>query len=152
MVQRGRRAVYEPAAIAVEKPTRDTEEEYRRKERMTEHAWLMLHRGNMLAGLDPIYRLMLVSHRHLRYASGLLHLLLLASSLATARRRGFYRTALAAQLAALGLAAAGRLRAPVPGANLALYYVLVTHATTVALVRYLRHGVPATWAKPAGTR
>ena len=54
---------------------------------------------------------------------------------------------LAAQLAGLALAAAGRLRAPIPGAALAYYYLLVTQATVVALVRYLRFGVPAVWDK-----
>jgi hypothetical protein len=48
--------------------------------------------------------------------------------------------------------AAGRARAPVPGAALAYYYVLVTSATVTALVRYLRFGVPAVWEKAEGAR
>ena len=52
-------------------------------------AWLIVLRGRMLRGQPPGYLLALVSHRHLRYASGLLHLLLLASSHRAARpRRG----------------------------------------------------------------
>ena len=82
MVQRGRRAVYEPAAVAFEKPTPTNETEYRRKVRMFEHAWLIVLRGRMLSGQPLGYRIALVSHRHLRYASGLLHLVLLASSIA----------------------------------------------------------------------
>ena len=82
MVQRGRRAVYEPEAQAFERPTPTNETEYRRKVRMFEHAWLIVLRGRMLRGQPPGYFLALVSHRHLRYASGLLHLILLASSLA----------------------------------------------------------------------
>ena len=81
LVQRGRRAVVEPEAIAWEKPARDIEDEFRRKIRMFEHCWLILLQGGMLRGLGTTYRLQLVSHRHLRYASGILHLLLLASSL-----------------------------------------------------------------------
>jgi cellulose synthase/poly-beta-1,6-N-acetylglucosamine synthase-like glycosyltransferase len=152
MVQRGRRAVYEPAAHAFEKPSRDQEDEYRRKVRMFEHCWLILLRGRMLRDVDPLYLLELVSHRALRYGSGLAHAALLLTSLALARRGGAYRAVLAAQLAGLSLAAGGRLRAPVPGASLAYYYLLVTQATLVALVRYLRHGVPATWEKAEGTR
>ena len=53
MVQRGRRAVYDPAAFAFEKPTPDVEDEYRRKVRMFEHGWLMLHKGRMLENLPP---------------------------------------------------------------------------------------------------
>ena len=42
MVQHGRRAVYEPAAVAFEKPTPSNESEYRRKVRMFEHCWLIV--------------------------------------------------------------------------------------------------------------
>jgi cellulose synthase/poly-beta-1,6-N-acetylglucosamine synthase-like glycosyltransferase len=80
MVQRGRRAVYEPAAHAFEVPTPTNETEYRRKVRMFEHCWLIVVRGRMLRRLGPVYGLEIVSHRHLRYASGILHLVLLATS------------------------------------------------------------------------
>ena len=71
MVQHGRRAVYEPAAVASEKPTPSNESEYRRKVRMFEHCWLIVLRGKMLAAsLGPLYTLQIVSHRFLRYALG----------------------------------------------------------------------------------
>jgi cellulose synthase/poly-beta-1,6-N-acetylglucosamine synthase-like glycosyltransferase len=152
MVQRGRRAVYEPDAHSFEKPSRDLEDEYRRKVRMFEHCWLMLIRGRMLRDVDPLYRVALVSHRVLRYGSGIAHLALLLGSAGLAKQGGIYRTAFAAQLAGLGLAAAGRLRAPVPAASLAFYYLLVTQATVVALARTLGGGVPPVWEKAEGTR
>jgi hypothetical protein len=152
MVQRGRRAVYEPEALASEKPSRDLEDEYRRKVRMFEHCWLILLEGRMLRGVPPLYLGQLVSHRVLRYGSGLLHVALLGSSLALARRSREGRFALAAQLAGAGLAAAGRAKAPVPGASLAYYYALVTWATVAALRNYLERGVPAVWEKAEGTR
>ena len=144
MVQRGRRAVYEPEAIAFEKPTPDIEDEYRRKVRMFEHCWAIVLEGRMLRDVDPVYATELVSHRHLRYASGLLHLAALASNVALLRRGPLYGALLAGQLAFLGLAAAR------PG--LPRYYVLVTWATVEALAGYLRSGVPAVWEKAAGTR
>ena len=144
MVQRGRRAVFEPEAVAWEKPSRDVEDEYRRKVRMFEHCWLIVLRGRMLRGLGPTYLLEILSHRHLRYASGVLHLLLLGSSIALAGHGVVYDVALAAQVALLAAAVAG--------VGIARYYVLVTWATVVSLVRYLRFGVPAVWAKAEGTR
>jgi cellulose synthase/poly-beta-1,6-N-acetylglucosamine synthase-like glycosyltransferase len=144
LVQRGRRAVVEPEAIGWEKPARDIEDEYRRKVRMFEHCWLILLRGGMLRGLDPGYRLAIVSHRHLRYASGMLHLLLLASSVALARAHPSYRVALGAQVALLAAAATR--------SGVARYYVLVTWATVPALVNYLRAGVSPGWEKAEGTR
>ena len=144
MVQRGRRAVYEPEAVAFEKPSRDIEDEYRRKVRMFEHCWLIVLEGRMLAGLDGLYLGEIVSHRLLRYGSGLLHLALLGSSVALAPRGRVYALALAGQAAFLAAAAAR------PG--LPRYYTLVTWATVEALVGYLRHGVPAVWDKAEGTR
>jgi cellulose synthase/poly-beta-1,6-N-acetylglucosamine synthase-like glycosyltransferase len=140
MVQRGRRAVYEPEAVAWEKPAPDVEDEFRRKVRMFEHCWAIVFRGRMLRRTDPLYLVQLLSHRHLRYGSGALHLVLLATSLLLARSGTPYRAALAAQLALLTLAASGR-------PSLARYYVLVSWATFVALVGYLRSGVPAVWEK-----
>ena len=87
----GRRAVYEPEALAFEKPSRDNEEEYRRKVRMFLWCWRTVFEGRMLSGVPPLYALELVSHRLLRYASGLLHLELLASSVVLAREGGIYR-------------------------------------------------------------
>jgi cellulose synthase/poly-beta-1,6-N-acetylglucosamine synthase-like glycosyltransferase len=144
LVQRGRRAVVDPEAVGWEKPARDIEDEYRRKVRMFEHCWLILLRGRMLRGVGPAYALAIVSHRHLRYASGMLHLLLLASSLALVRASRPYRFALAAQIALLAAAAAR--------SGIARYYVLVTWATVPALVNYLRAGVSPVWEKAEGTR
>ena len=152
MVQRGRRAVYEPEAHAFEKPTPSNETEYRRKVRMFEHCWLITFRGRMLHGLPPLYAVEMLSHRVLRYGSGILHGLLLTSTVALAGRGRPYAGALAGQAGFLALALAGRARLRVPGAALAHYYVLVTTATLVALVNYARAGVPAVWEKAEGTR
>ena len=117
MVQRGRRAVYEPDAQAFEKPTPTSESEYRRKVRMFEHCWLITLRGRMLQDLPPVYLGEVVSHRLLRYGSGLLHLGLAGSSLALAGRSRTARAALTGQLAFAGLALAGKRRAPIPAAG-----------------------------------
>ena len=141
MVKRGKRAVYEPEAIATEKPASSLEDEYRRKVRMFPWAWQHMFEGRMLAGVGPLYFFELFSHRVLRYTSGLLHLVLLGSSIA-----------LAGQLAWLALAALGRLRVRVPGAGIAYYYFLVTWATIAALVSYLRFGVSPHWERAEGVR
>ena len=144
MVQAGRRAVYEPAARAFEKPTPSNETEYRRKVRMFEHCWEITLRGSMLKRLPPGYLVQVVSHRVLRYGSGILHLVLLAASVALVREGIVYQVVLAGQLLLLAAAAAG--------VGIARYYVLVTWATVVALWNYLRRGVPATWEAAEGTR
>jgi cellulose synthase/poly-beta-1,6-N-acetylglucosamine synthase-like glycosyltransferase len=152
MVKRGKRAVYEPEAVATEKPATNLEDEYRRKVRMFPWAWQHMFEGRMLAGVGPLYLFELFSHRVLRYASGLLHLVLLASSIALARHGLVYQVVLGGQLAWLALAALGRLRARVPGAGIAYYYFLVTWATIAALVSYLRFGVSPHWERAEGVR
>ena len=106
MVQAGRRAVYEPAARAFERPTPSNETEYRRKVRMFEHCWEITLRGSMLKRLPPGYLVEVISHRVLRYGSGLLHLVLLASSLALVGEGLVYQLVLGAP------AGAARRRAP----------------------------------------
>jgi cellulose synthase/poly-beta-1,6-N-acetylglucosamine synthase-like glycosyltransferase len=144
MVQHGRRAVFEPEAVAWEKPSRDLEDEYRRKVRMFEHCWLIVLRGRMLRRLGPTYLLEILSHRHLRYGSGVLHLILLGSSIALVGEGLVYQIALGAQLALLFAAAAG--------VGIARYYVVVSWATVASLFNYLRAGVPPVWEKAEGTR
>jgi cellulose synthase/poly-beta-1,6-N-acetylglucosamine synthase-like glycosyltransferase len=144
MVQEGRRAVYEPEARAFEKPTPSNETEYRRKVRMFEHCWEITLRGSMLKRLPFGYLVEVISHRVLRYGSGILHLALLASSLALVGEGLVYQLALAAQVALIAAAIAG--------VGIARYYVLVTWATAVSLWNYVRRGVPATWEAAEGTR
>ena len=145
LVQRGRRAIVEPEAVAWEKPARDMKDEYQRKLRMFEHSWLILvrvFRGGMWR-LPHMHAVALISHRHLRYASGMLHMTLLVASIALARQGRVYRAALGGQV--LLLLAAAR-----PG--IARYYTVVTWATVPALVNYLRAGVSPVWEKAAGSR
>ena len=144
MVQNGKRAVYEPEANAYEKATPTTEDEYRRKVRMFEHCWAVVVEGKMLRRLRPLYFVELVSHRHLRYGSGLLHVVLLGSTIALLGEGTLYQVALGLQL--------GLLAAAAVGVGVARYYVLVTWATLESLVNYVRRGVPATWDAAEGTR
>jgi hypothetical protein len=153
MEQMGRRAVYEPDAVAVEKPAAEPEDEYGRKVRTISRALGHILTGRAFRGpARPLYLAQLVSHRVLRYSTGILHLGLLVSNLMLVARAPFYRVFLVIQLAGLGLAAAGKARLPVPGARLAYYYFVVTKATVAALVGYLRSGTPQTWEKAKGTR
>jgi len=152
MVKRGKRAVYEPEAVAFEKPASNLEDEYRRKVRMFPWAWQHMFEGRMLAGVGPMYFFELFSHRVLRYTSGLLHLVLLGTSIALVREGIVYDVVLAGQLAWLALAVLGRYRLRVPGAGIAYYYLLVTWATVAALVSYMRFGVSPHWERAEGVR
>jgi glycosyltransferase involved in cell wall biosynthesis len=153
LVKRGWRAVYVPTARASEKMVPSIDGEFARKRRMHSHAWPIVLRGGMLSprGYGLIYGWMIASHRVLRYAAPALHLIALATNIALVGQGPVYQACLAAQLAVLLAAAA----APAIRARpllLARYYVLMQAALAAGLWDYLRHGTPAGWEAPAGTR
>jgi hypothetical protein len=150
LVKDGWRAVFEPRARAEEKMVPSVEGEWRRKRRMMAHAWPMVIGGGLLdpRGYSPLYALEVVSHRGLRYASPLLHLVLLAASL---RRGRLERLSLGAQAALLAGAALAP-RVPLRPLRLARYYVLMTASVAAGLWDHLRAGTPAAWEREAGTR
>lgn len=152
MVQRGRRAVFEPEALALEKESRDLEDEFGRKVRMISRALRHVYSGSLLHPVPPIYALELFSHRLLRYETGIIHLVLLGTNAALLGRGLVFQIALGLQLAWLLMALFGRLRIRIPGAGIAYYYLLVTVATLVGNYRFLRFGTPTVWEKAEGTR
>jgi glycosyltransferase involved in cell wall biosynthesis len=155
MVKRGWRAVYAPAARASEKMVPSVEGEFARKRRMMSHAWPIVLRGGLLSprGYTPLYALMIVSHRVLRYTSPFLHLIALAVNVAlVAEGAGaLYVVTLALQLALLGAALAGGSLRSRP-LLIARYYVLTTASLAAGLWDWLRAGTPAGWDAAEGTR
>ncbi|HXR14248.1 MAG TPA: glycosyltransferase [Solirubrobacteraceae bacterium] len=153
MVKRGWRAVYVPSARASEKMVPSIDGEFTRKRRMMSHAWPIVLRGGMLSlrGYGLRYGWMILSHRVLRYAAPALHLVALASNIALVGRGVVYQACLAAQLALL-LAAAAAARVRARPFLLARYYVLMNASLAAGLWDYLRHGTPAGWEAPEGTR
>jgi cellulose synthase/poly-beta-1,6-N-acetylglucosamine synthase-like glycosyltransferase len=152
MVKRGWRAVEAPAARATEKMVPTIEGEWARKRRMMAHAWAIVLRGGLgdLRGYPPLYGLMIVSHRLLRYSTPLLHA---AAALATVAlvARGGARSAATAQAGLLAAAALGG-RVHARPLLLARYYVLTTASLAAGLYDYLLHGVAAGWDAAEGTR
>jgi len=153
MVKRGWRAVYAADAHASEKMVPSIEGEFARKRRMMSHGWPIVVRGGMLSprGYDPLYALMIFSHRVLRYLSPFLHLIALGTSIALVGRGWVYIAAVAVQLAVLAAA----LLAPLLPARpllVARYYVLTTASLAAGLWDWLAHGTAAGWEPAEGTR
>jgi hypothetical protein len=153
MVKRGWRAVYEPDAHASEKMVPTLEGEFARKRRMMGHTWPIVVRGGMLSprGYDPLYALMIVSHRILRYLSPFLHVVVLATSIALLGDGWVYTAAVAIQAAVL-LAALAAGAFPARPLLLARYYVLTTASLAAGLWDWLARGTPAGWEPAEGTR
>jgi hypothetical protein len=151
MVKNGWRAVYQPAARASEKMVPSIEGEWARKRRMMSHGWPIVIKGGLSdpRGYPPLYASMIVSHRLLRYGTPLLHVLTALATLALLRKGRVYQAAAAAQAALLAAAFSGAKARP---ALVARYYVLTTAALAAGLYDWLRHGTPAGWDAPEGTR
>src|SRR5919106_155360 len=139
LVKQGWRPVYEPAAVASERMAATIDDEFARKRRMMTGAWATMLGAGMLSprGYGPMYALEIGSHRLLRYASPLLHLVALAANVALLGEGTVYALTLALQAALLVAAALG---AVVPAApfRIARYYVAVTVASAAGLWGYLR--------------
>jgi cellulose synthase/poly-beta-1,6-N-acetylglucosamine synthase-like glycosyltransferase len=151
MVKNGWRAVYQPSARATEKMVPSIEGEWARKRRMMSHGWPIVVKGGLAdpRGYSPLYALMIVSHRLLRYGTPFLHVALALSTLALLRRGRVYRLAALAQAGLLAAAFSGSRARP---ALVARYYVLTTAALAAGLYDWLRHGTPAGWDAAEGTR
>lgn len=153
LTKRGWRAVFEPRADALEPVAATLGSELARKRRMLTGSWATLLRHGMLSprGYSPAYAFEIYSHRLLRYASPILHLVAFAANVALLGAGTVYVVTLALQVALL-LAAALAPVLPLRPFLIARYYVTVTAASALALWDYARRGVPTTWEKAEGTR
>ncbi len=153
MVKRGWRAVYAPDARATEKMVPTIEGEFARKRRMMSHGWPIVLRGGMLSprGYDPLYALMIFSHRILRYGSPFLHIAALGLSIALIGQGWIYIAAVAVQVAILIAALLAPLVHVTPFL-VARYYVLTTASLAAGLWDWLVHGTAAGWEPAEGTR
>jgi glycosyltransferase involved in cell wall biosynthesis len=153
VVKRGRLALYNPGAVSREKMVPTIEGEFARKRRMMAHTWPIVIRGGMLSprGYDPVYALMIFSHRILRYVTPLLHLAALGTSIALLGRSWVYLAAVVLQALVLLAALAARVL-PARVLLVARYYVLTTASLAAGLWDWLRHGTAAGWEPAEGTR
>ncbi len=153
LAKRGLRSVYVPEALAEERMVPTLGGELRRKRRMMVGLWDIVIGEGMASprGYRPLYGFQIASHRILRYATPLLHLLALGTNLALLGHGALYTVTLLAQVA---LVAAALLAPLLPLAPLRIcrYYVMVTASIALGLWDRLRHGPPAAWGKAEGTR
>jgi cellulose synthase/poly-beta-1,6-N-acetylglucosamine synthase-like glycosyltransferase len=153
LTKRGWRAVYEPEAVAVEPEAATLGSEFRRKRRMLSGAWATILRHGMLSprGYSPGYAFEILSHRALRYAAPILHLVALGTNIALLGHGAVYWVTFGAQVGLLAAAALAPI-IPLLPLRIARYYVAVTAASAAGLWDYVTRGVPTTWDKAEGTR
>ena len=151
--KRGLRSVFAPDAVSREPMVPTISGEFARKRRMMAGVWDIVIGDGMasLRGYGPMFGFQIASHRLLRYASPLLHLIALVANIALLGEGPVYVVTLALQLALLAAAlAAGLGRSRILG--VCRYYVLVTASIALGLWDRLRSGPPGTWERAEGTR
>ena len=153
MVKRGWRAVYAADARASEKMAPSIEGEYARKRRMASRTWPTVILGGMLSprGYDPMYALMIFSHRVLRYLSPFLHVIALGSAIALIGHGWVYLVAAVLQVLVL-VAAALAPFVPLRPLLVARYYVVTTVSLATGLWDWLTGVQTAVWEPVEGTR
>jgi hypothetical protein len=102
-------------------------------------------------GYSPLYALEVASHRLLRYASPLLHLVAFVANLFLLGSGWFYVLTFVLQLALIAAALLGR-SLPIGPFRIARYYLLTTTSIAAGLWDRLRHGPGGRWEKAEGTR
>jgi cellulose synthase/poly-beta-1,6-N-acetylglucosamine synthase-like glycosyltransferase len=163
MVKRGWRAVYASDARASEKMAPSIESEFARKRRMARRTWPTIWGSGLISprGYDPLYALMIFSHRLLRYLAPFLHGLALITSLVLLGRGWVYAACAGVQVAFLiaallaPLPLIGRLPKRLPLGRLMLiarYYVVTNWALAVGLWDWLRGDRSPLWETVDGTR
>ncbi len=153
LVKAGWRARYAPAARATEKMTPSIEGEFRRKRRMASRAWPTVVLGGMLSprGYGLTYALMIFSHRILRYASPLLHLIALVANAWLLGAGWVYVVTFALQLGVIAAAVAAPLL-PLRLALIARYYVWTTASLGAGFVDWVAGRQRVMWEPVEGTR
>jgi cellulose synthase/poly-beta-1,6-N-acetylglucosamine synthase-like glycosyltransferase len=163
MVKRGWRAVYATEARAREKMAPTIESEFSRKRRMARRTWPTIWGSGLMSprGYDPLYALMIVSHRLLRYLAPFLHGVALVSSLVLINRGWVYVACAGAQVTFL-IAAAFAALPPITLlperllvrrlALIARYYLLTNWALAVGLWDWLRGERSPVWETVERTR
>jgi cellulose synthase/poly-beta-1,6-N-acetylglucosamine synthase-like glycosyltransferase len=153
MTKRGWRAVYAPDAVAEEKMVPTIEGEFARKRRMMSGLWDIVLADGMLSprGYEPIYAFEIYSHRALRYASPLLHLVAVGTNVALLGHGAVYAVTLGLQAVLLVAAALGPV-VPLRPFRLAYYYVSVTASIAAGLWDRVRGRIPRAWEQAEGTR
>src|SRR5262249_20966907 len=121
--------------------------------RMASRAWPTVILGGMLSprGYDPMYALMIFSHRVLRYVSPFLHVIALGCAIALIGHGWVYVAAVAIQVLLLVAAAAAQIL-PLRPLLVARYYVVTTASLATGLWDWLTGAPTAVWEPVEGTR
>jgi cellulose synthase/poly-beta-1,6-N-acetylglucosamine synthase-like glycosyltransferase len=153
IVAAGWRGVYEPRAFCLEETAGDTRREYRRRVRIVSRSWRAVFQAGSV--LNPLrvgfFTLSLISHKVLRWMTGAFVAAALVSGLLLAWHLSIqFRQALLLVLAAAMLSAVWRPARR--GLAVGAYYLTISTASLVGIVKGTLGHVSGTWTPPRDVR
>lgn len=151
VMQQGKRVCYEPNAKAIESGTPSLGAEFSRRARIAAGAVQLLRRGQVPPSNRPVLWLQFASHKLIRWASPILLVALLISSLLLAYRHPEFRVVSAAQLAGYGVALAMAVFPAIRQTKLGaivVYFTMSQIATMLGLVRGAFNLQSVRWNRP----
>lgn len=156
MVAQGKRALYEPLALATERVAENPREEYGRKIRMLARTWHRIITGPSLYNpfkYGLVYTWMMVSHRLCRYLMPLIQIVFLLATALLWKQGVFYQGALMLQAVFYLLALGGWLFGFQSKIfTLPYYFNLVNFSSLLGFLYALGGKVAPTWEKAPSTR
>jgi len=146
---KGYRIIYEPKAVAYEKPAANSREEFERKLRIINRGWtafLKLYRK-----INGLRLFQFISHKLLRWLMGIFLILIFLSNIFLIDYP-FYGVIFFLQLIFYGMALMGTFFPRYKVFHLPFYFCLINFTSLVALFNFLRGKRYITWKSASTTR
>ncbi|KGX90994.1 glycosyltransferase family 2 protein [Pontibacillus marinus] len=155
MVSLGKRSIFDERAKVFEKAGENTNDEFNRKVRMFSRAWhKIINHFNIFSPfkMGLTYSLFMISHRLFRYASGLLHFILLVMNIFLAKQN-IYLMLLVPHLFIYLLAIVGHVtNSKRKIVYIPYYYFVFQYATFLGFFKAITGNVKPFWQKAESTR
>lgn len=155
VVAKGYNAIYNDLAIAQEKAGETSLDEYKRKVRMLGRTWHKILRNLNLFNpfkIGVMYMLFMLSHRLLRYASGLLQILLFLVNLTLLKNGILFQFLFLLQIVFYTLSILGYYFSKNKLLYICYYFNLFQIASLVGLYKAITNQVKPFWESPQTTR
>lgn len=155
VVKKKYNAIYDELAIAQEKAGETSSDEYNRKKRMFGRAWHKIFRNLWIFNpfkVGALYSVFMISHRLLRYSTGVLQILLFLANALLVENNSFFKCIFVLQVLFYIGAILGRYFSRNKLLYLLYYFNLFQLATLIGFYKAITNKVKPFWLSPQSTR
>jgi cellulose synthase/poly-beta-1,6-N-acetylglucosamine synthase-like glycosyltransferase len=155
VVSKNYNAIYDELAVAEEKAGETSGDEYKRKKRMFSRAWHKIFRNLWIFNpfaVGGLFSVFMISHRLLRYSTGLLQILLFFINLLLLNSNQFFKYIFILQVLFYIGALLGKYLNSIKIFYLLYYFNLFQLATLIGFFKAMTNNVKPFWISPQSTR